>query len=135
MITGGCYCGAVRYEVDGEPMARGQCHCIECQKIAGGAPNYFMVVPAQGFRYVKGEPSRYARPDLERPVTREFCAACGTHLTTRSKNVPNGVILKVGGLDDPAIFRGPQMVLYTSEAQAFHPIPQGVPAFERFPPR
>ena len=91
MMTGGCYCGALRYEVEGEPMFRGQCHCRECQKIAGGAENYFMAVPVEGFRYVKGEPARYSRPDLENPVTREFCATCGgaigEPLTIRIKSI------------------------------------------------
>ena len=134
MLTGGCYCGALRYELDGEPMFRGQCHCRECQKIAGGAENYFMAVPVEGYRYVKGEPAQYRRPDLENPVTREFCATCGTHLATRSPRRPNAEILKVGGLDDPSVFGGPQVVFYTSEAQPFHQFPDGVPAFEKFPP-
>ena len=35
-ITGRCYCGAVRYEADGPPAFKGQCHCRECQYISGG---------------------------------------------------------------------------------------------------
>ena len=77
-LEGGCYCGAVRYVVDGEPMLKGQCHCRECQYISGGAPNMFMIVPPDAFRYVKGTPRQFKRQDLENPVTREFCPACGT---------------------------------------------------------
>jgi hypothetical protein len=36
---GGCYCGAVRYVAEGDPVMRAQCHCRECQYITGGAPN------------------------------------------------------------------------------------------------
>jgi hypothetical protein len=82
-LEGGCYCGSVRYEADGEPMMKAQCHCRECQYISGGAPNMFVLMPAGGLRYTKGAPRQFTRSDLERPVTREFCAECGTHMVTR----------------------------------------------------
>jgi hypothetical protein len=82
-LEGGCYCGAVRYVAEGRPALRAQCHCRACQHISGGAPNLFMLMPAEGFRYTKGAPQTYRRPDKPDAVTREFCAACGTHLITR----------------------------------------------------
>lgn len=132
-ITGGCYCGQVRYAADGPARFRGQCFCRECQHISGGAGNLFMIVGADDFRYVQGEPARFTRSDLEAPGTREFCAVCGTHLTTRSPRDPSIVILKVGTLDDPSIYEGPQAVLWTDDAQAFHQIPAGAAAFPGFP--
>ncbi len=79
-LEGGCYCGSVRYVAEGEPMMKAQCHCRECQYISGGAPNMFVLMPLDGFKYTKGSPKKFARSDLERPVTREFCADCGTHM-------------------------------------------------------
>jgi len=76
MLKGGCYCGSVRYVAEGEPAMRAQCHCRECQYITGGGPNYFMVVPPDGFRIEKGEPKRFTRSDIENPVTRLFCPEC-----------------------------------------------------------
>ncbi len=35
--TGGCLCGAVRYEVSGEPYIAGLCHCTKCRKLTGSA--------------------------------------------------------------------------------------------------
>lgn len=133
-LEGGCYCGEVRYVADGEPVLRAQCHCRACQHITGGAPNMFMLMPPEGFRYVKGEPKTYRRPDLPNAVSREFCASCGTHIATRRPGLKQ-VVLKAGTLDDPERFGGPQMAIFTAEKAGFHRLPDGLPAFEGLPSR
>lgn len=132
-IEGGCYCGAVRYRVEGDPLFKGQCHCRECQYISGGGPNFTMGVPATSFQYTKGKPVEFRRSDLETPVTREFCGQCGTHLLSRAPSLPGAVLLKVGTFDDPGLFGGPQMAIFTVDKQAFHQLPEGLPTFERLP--
>jgi hypothetical protein len=132
-IQGGCYCGAVRYQADGDPLFKGQCHCRECQYISGGSPNFTMGMPAASFRYTKGKASEFRRSDLDAPVTREFCGICGTHLLSRAPALPGAVLLKVGTFDDPALFGGPQMAIYTVDKQSFHHLPDGLPSFERLP--
>lgn len=132
MIEGGCYCGAIRYEVTGKPVLKAQCHCRECQYISGGGPNYFMTVPSDGFAYTRGTPAQFTRDDLEHPVTREFCPKCGTHLTTQLYR-RKMVVVKVGTFDDPEAFRGPKAAIYTCDQQSFHVIPEDVPQFERLP--
>jgi hypothetical protein len=130
-MEGGCYCGAVRYAVDGEPIMKAQCHCRECQYITGGAPNLFMVMPQDGFRYTKGAPRQFKRKDLENPVTREFCAECGTHLATR---LPRPVVVvKIGTLDDPKLYGAPNLAIFTIDKQPFQHVPEGLPTFERRP--
>jgi hypothetical protein len=131
-LTGGCYCGAVRYVGEGEPAMRAQCHCRECQYITGGGPNYFMLVPADGFRFVEGTPKSFTRSDLEQPVTRLFCPDCGTHLATQLPGRPM-LVLKVGTLDDPLQYAGPQMAIFTADKQPFHVVPETIPAFKRVP--
>lgn len=134
-VEGGCYCGAVRYVAEGEPILKAQCHCRECQYIAGGAPNMFMLMPPAGFAYTKGTPKKFSRSDLENPVTREFCAECGTHLLTRRPGL-DAMILKVGTFDDPvSMYGAPKMAIFTVDKQPFHQIPEGIPAFERMPKR
>ena len=133
-LEGGCYCGQVRYVAEGDPMMKAQCHCRECQYISGGAPHMFLLMPPDGFSYTQGTPRQFKRGDLEQPVIREFCADCGTHLITKRPGLP-AVILKVGTLDDPALFGGPQMAIFTVDKQAFHQSPDGLPTFERMPKR
>ena len=132
-VEGGCYCGALRFEAEGNPLFKGQCHCRECQYFSGGHPNAVMGMPAASFRYVKGAAKTFTRSDLEKPVTREFCAACGTHILARSPGLPGAVLLKVGTFDDPSVYEGPQMVIFTCDKQPFHHVPAGVPTFERTP--
>lgn len=133
-LEGGCYCGKVRYVAEGEPMMKAQCHCRECQYITGGSPNVFIAMPIAGFSYTKGEPKRFARSDIENPVTREFCPECGTHLATRPQGFP-AVIVKVGTLDDPTLYGGPMAAIYMCDKQAFHQVPPGVPSFDKLPGR
>lgn len=131
-LTGGCYCGALRYEAEGEPMLKAQCHCRACQSYSGGAPNLFMVMPAAGFRYVKGTPKSFRLEDRPDRVTRDFCATCGTGVASHRPGLP-AVILKIGTLDDPALFKGPRAAVFAAEKQAFHIIPEGVHAFDGLP--
>jgi len=132
-LEGGCYCGAIRYVAEGEPMMKGQCHCRECQFITGGAPNLFIAMPLTGHRYTKGKPKEFRRRDLATPVTRQFCPECGTHLAT-IPNLPGMIIVKAGTLDDPAkMYGGPDVAIFTVDKQAYHLVPQGMSAFERLP--
>jgi hypothetical protein len=130
-LQGRCYCGQVKYEAEGEPMMAAECLCRECQYITGGGPNMFMAMPAAGFKYTASEPKQYTRKDLARAVTREFCPECGTHLATKVPGLP-AAIVKVGTLDDPSLFK-PQFAIFACDKQAFHSLPEGMPAFEKMP--
>ena len=132
-IEGGCYCGAIRYVAEGDPLLKAQCHCRECQYCSGGHPNLTMGMPEAGFGYTQGTPRGFRRSDLESPVTREFCGECGTPLLSRAPTLPGVVLLKVGSFDDPSLFGGPQVAIYTMDRQPFHPLPEGLPSFERTP--
>lgn len=129
--AGGCYCGAIRFELTKPPVVKGQCHCRACQHMAGGAPQYFLIVPPDGFAWTKGTVRQFTRPDLENAVTRSFCPDCGTQLITQRPDMP-GVIVKVGVLDDPSRF-APRVAICHGDAQPFHHVPEGIPVFDDLP--
>ena len=131
-ISGGCYCGSLRYESVGDIEASIQCHCRECQYITGGNPNVIMIMPLSGFEFVKGVPKTFKRKDIENAVTRLFCENCGTGIGTKNPNRPNSIILKVGTFDDPSIFK-PDIAIFTIDKQKFHYIEDGLKSFERRP--
>ena len=131
-ISGGCYCGSLRYESVGDIEASIQCHCRECQYITGGNPNVIMIMPLNGFEFVNGIPKTFKRKDIENAVTRLFCENCGTGIGTKNPNRPNSIILKVGTFDDPSIFK-PDIAIFTIDKQKFHYIEDGLKSFERRP--
>ena len=131
-VTGGCYCGEVRYEVDGPQEAAFQCHCRECQYLTGGNANIVVVFAESDFRYTKGLASSFARSDLEKPVTRHFCGACGTGIGSRTPSRPNSMIVKVGTLDNPGEYQA-QAAIFTCDRQAYHYIPNNIPSFDKRP--
>ncbi len=132
-MTGRCYCGEITYEITGTPQWQAQCHCRECQYISGGGPNYFMLFAADDFHYTKGAPSQFTRSDLKVARTRDFCPTCGTHLVTRLPDRP-ALVVKVGTLDDPADYDGPQMAIFCCDKQPFHVIAPGLPTADKLPP-
>ena len=130
-LSGGCHCGQLRYQIDGEIAMRGLCLCTTCQKISGGAGNLFIGINAAAFSYTAGAPSVFASSDLS--PRREFCGTCGVHIAARSPKAPTGLIVKVGTLDQPSHFRGAGVVSWASEKQPYHLVPEGVPVFDSIP--
>ena len=134
-VTGGCYCGALRYEATGDALAKGLCFCRECRHISGGGGSVILGMGTAGFAYTKGEPASFTRDDLDGAATREFCARCGTHILTRSPRMAGAVLIKAGTLDDQAAFGMPAVAVYCSEKQPYNIVPEGVASFEKFPAR
>ncbi len=100
MITGGCLCRSIRYEIDELPSRVTHCHCKHCRGSAGAAFITWAEFDPTKFRYIQGKPEAYeSRPK----VTREFCPKCGTQLTYNHADEPGMVDVTVCSLDDPAI--------------------------------
>lgn len=130
--TGGCLCGAVRYEYSGEPIFAGNCYCNECRKYSGTGHTAAIGVPEPAFKITSGEVVTYAMPGGSgNPISRHFCPKCGSHI---GSSVDGGLrIIYAGTLDDPSAFHASHNI-YTSEAQDWDKPSPDVPGFEKAPP-
>lgn len=93
--SGGCQCGAVRFEVRGELTDSSICHCRMCQKAFGAYYAPLVSVRGAQFAWTRGEPTYYSSSNL---VRRGFCNQCGTPLTYEA---PDGMALAAGAFDQP----------------------------------
>ena len=81
-FTGGCVCGAIRYECTAEPIMTFKCHCHDCQRVTGGGFVAGLLVPASAFRLTKGQLRYHFTPSAAGGRhKRGFCAECGSRLT------------------------------------------------------
>jgi len=102
LVHGGCLCGAIRYQVEGNPTSISICHCRSCRR-ASGAPtvSWFVVSRAQ-FNLVSGT---LTIRQSSKPVRRGFCSQCGTQLTYEHESAPDTIELTTASLDAPARFQ------------------------------
>jgi len=98
MLQGGCFCGAVRYVVEGEPFNSTLCHCSDCRRIAGAPAVAWFSVPVQSMRFTKGNPATFRSSEQ---VLRGFCASCGTTLTYQAEGSRDEIDIATASLDDP----------------------------------
>lgn len=96
-ITGGCLCGAVRYESTEPPIYVGYCHCRICQKAYGNLFGVFAAFPAAALKFTQVSPKYYRS---SKHAQRGFCSECGTPISFVYEDDPEpGVLL--GTLDNP----------------------------------
>ena len=111
VLTGGCLCGAVRYEAVGEPLYSGFCYCEDCRKASGAGAAPFMGYPKESFR-LTGE-TKPMRKLLRsgRTSVRNFCPTCGSLLFGGEYGVRAQHTIYAGTLDDPSAFHPTHAVM------------------------
>jgi hypothetical protein len=125
VLEGGCLCGAVRYRAQGTPYDVTHCHCTLCRRASGAPFVTWFSVPAQGFRFVQGMPSRFASSP---EAVRTFCGRCGTALTFQLHSAPDEIDVTVCSLDDPDSLT-PQDHIYTRSRLRCIALADGLPQF------
>jgi hypothetical protein len=133
-LTGGCLCGAVRFEVNEPPISASYCHCTRCQRRTGTAASAQARIVPGSLRIVSGEELVRAY-EPEDGFPKEFCSACGSALWSRNPENPEALSVRMGAFDeDPGV--RPSYRQYVAYAARWEPIPDdGLARFaERRPP-
>lgn len=131
-ISGGCRCGAVRYETAAEPLFTVNCFCNDCQKFYGGDKSNAVAFPRESLK-VTGDVTYFeVTGGSGHPVNRGFCPTCGTPLFGLPDMAPHLISVTAGSLDDSSWFR-PAMNVYTCRAQPWAQMVEGIPSFEKLP--
>lgn len=131
MLTGGCHCGAVRYEVLAQPQRHTICHCTDCRRCAGAPMVAWALFGAAEVRITKGVAKEYASSDHGR---RYFCETCGAGLFYTSEVIFSGLIdVQSASLDSPEAIMPPSAQVQTAERIGWLHEALQSPAFERYP--
>jgi hypothetical protein len=100
MLTGGCFCGEVRYAVEAADAANASvCHCENCRRTTGAPMVAWFSVKPEAFRFSAGAPVRFASTQTG---AREFCGRCGAQLTFRDSRRVDEIDITTASLDDPS---------------------------------
>jgi hypothetical protein len=125
-LTGGCGCGAVRFEVSEPLLSANYCHCKRCQRRSGTAASANARPRPGSFHLISGEASLRAwRP--EGGWEKWFCGACGAAIFSRHPEDPDRMSIRLGGFDsDPGIRPGVRQ--FVAYAATWEPLPDdGLP--------
>ncbi|MGR9086752.1 MAG: GFA family protein [Gammaproteobacteria bacterium] len=115
-LTGGCHCGAVRYEISAAPVRSANCHCRTCQKTSGAPYLALLFVPATALRIDGGYREYPTAAASGNTVYRGFCGVCGSSLFGRNSTHTKIRPIVAATLDDPSAYV-PQLDMWVADAQ------------------
>lgn len=130
-LKGGCHCGAIRYEVQGEPLTHAICHCSDCRRHAGAPFVSWTMYPIGSLQVTAGTPKIYASSVQGR---RHFCPDCGTGLFYFNDSMLPGIVdIQSATYDDPDAVPA-RAHIQVAERVRWVERAHELPMFDRFPP-
>ena len=130
--TGGCLCGALRYEADGEPLFAGLCCCDDCRRASGSGFIPFMGFSSSAVRF-SGETRKFVSKSARgSDAVRNSCPVCSSLVFGGEIGKTDSFTIYAGSLDDPASFH-PTIAIFASSRPAWAIIPPGLAIFEGMP--
>ena len=128
--SGGCHCGAIRYDVDGEPQHVALCHCSDCRRSAGAPMVSWAAFTADALTVTQGQPITF---NSSGAAMRSFCGTCGTGLFYRNADMLPGIVdIQSVTLDDPEALP-PDAHIQVAERLDWMDDLDSLTRFERFP--
>lgn len=132
-FTGGCACGAIRYEISAEPLVMGDCQCRHCQQRSGTGHGSYLTFPSRRAVKVEGEARSWdVAADNGNVKSHAFCPTCGTPVYLTLSAAPELFVIHAASLDDPGRYT-PQMVTFTVRGHAWDHLDPASSKFERMP--
>lgn len=128
--SGQCQCGAIRYQLSGEPSTVALCHCRDCRRSSGAPVMAWAEFPDGSLTVLQGEPKTI---NSSRTAMRSFCGDCGTGLFYRNAELLPGLVEVQLATLDAADTLVPTMHIQTAEQLHWMGRVHQLPAFERFP--
>ena len=130
--TGGCACGALRYEIAAEPLMAGHCQCRDCQRDSGTGHASQMAFPRSA-AHLSGSATRWDKAaESGNLVTRAFCPTCGSPVFSTNNGMPELLFIRAASLDDPSRYK-PQVVVWAKSGCRWDYTDPALPKFEKMP--
>ena len=130
--TGGCACGAIRYEIAAEPIFQNHCQCRDCQRKSGTGHGSYLTFPRDGVKYSGNATLWDIVADSGNVKTRAFCPVCGSPVYMTFAAMPDVFTVHAASLDDPGRFQ-PQLVTYAVRGLAWDFLDPALATAERMP--
>lgn len=130
-LTGGCLCGALRYEADGPPMNAGYCCCSDCRKASGSGFIPFMGFAASAIRFT-GPVRQFRSPSMRGEAVRNSCPTCGGLVFGGVVGQSEQHTVYAGSLDDASAF-APRMAIFQRDRPDWVTLPPGLALFDTLP--
>jgi hypothetical protein len=128
LITGGCLCRAVRYQVAAAPIVTRVCWCRLCQYLGAGSGTVNTCFATEAVT-IEGELADFqCFADSGSKMHRRFCRVCGTQLFSEAESRPHLIFVRAGTLDDPEVAH-PAATIWTAQAPTWACIDLRLPNF------
>jgi hypothetical protein len=132
--TGGCACGAVRYDIAAEPVFQNHCQCVDCQHRSGTGHGSYLTFPSRADVKLAGKAAHCdVIADSGNVKTHSFCPACGSPVYLTFAAMPDLFTVHAASLDNPGRFK-PHAITYTARGHAWDRVDPALAAFEKMPP-
>lgn len=131
-LSGGCACGQVRYDFNGEMAMAVHCHCRDCQRASGSGSAAIFAANRNDVQLSGNTSSFESKGDSGQAVVRHFCPNCGSPLFSHVEVLSDLIFMRIASLDDPSQIR-PGMHIYCDSSQVWDRPNDPLPKFGKMP--